>query len=534
MLNTKTVRNCLAAFLASFLAVTPGAARQAEAAEDSARTLHLLRRATFGVRPEDLSAVLSMGREAWIDRQLASAGIADPQLDVRLTSHAALLLPIHELMERFSPPMRDARADSAGLRRGRALDPSMRSGTGSPRQLLGELVTAKLLRAVHSERQLEEVMTDFWFNHFNVFFGKNLTRYMIADYEREAIRPHVFGRFEDMLLATARHPAMLYYLDNWTSVAPGSTRTARRDPARGRVRGINENYARELLELHTLGVDGGYSQEDVIAVARAFTGWTFVPPRRRGSAAGGPVTFRFNTAGHDTGTKTVLGTTLPAGRGIEDGEEVIRRLALHPTTARFLAGKLVERFVSDTPDSAFVHELARVYLDSDGDLRAVTRALFTSPRFHDAAVRGTKVKTPFELVASTLRVTAAEIGQSWQLIQTLRALGQLPYTESAPTGFPAASEHWVSSSALLARMNFALEIATGRVDGVRVEPFAQSPLHDASLDRMIAALLPGMPADDLAETIRDDLARHQTGANGDPPLARAVGLVLGSPHFQRR
>ena len=341
-------------------------------------------------------------------------------------------------------------------------------GPKRPQQLLGELVGAKLTRAAYSERQLEEVMTDFWFNHFNVFFGDGPVRYLVADYERNAIRPHVFGKFHDLLRATARHPAMLLYLDNAMSNAR---------------RGINENYARELLELHTLGVAGGYTEEDVREIARAFTGWTL--NRRSRPAA----EFQFVRALHDDDTKLVLGRQLPAGRGLEDGEDVLRMLSRHPATAHFIATKLVLRFVSDEPPADFVNELAAVFSKSDGDLRAVTRALFTSPRFYETDHYQAKVKTPFELVASALRATNAEFRMTAQLAQTLRSLGQLPYTESAPTGFPATSEEWVNSGAMLNRINFAVALANGRVNGVRT---------------------------------------HWDPAHGD------AAILLGSPDFQRR
>jgi uncharacterized protein (DUF1800 family) len=403
-----------------------------------------------------------------------------------------------------------------------------------------------------------------------------------------------------MLLATAQHPAMLFYLDQWTSFAPDSVSGARdlelrRDmverlsglaPAErdrmirsGRVareqldrleqvrdmqeqrqrreRGMNENYARELLELHTLGVDGGYTQEDVIAVARALTGWTFVPTANRQNArppnqpgmiggrgarrpgAAEPGTFQFRHELHDTEEKIVLGRKLDAGRGIEDGLDVIRMVATHPSTARHVATKLLERFVSDTPDRAFVDELAGVFLRTDGDLREVTRALFVSPRFYDASVVGAKVKTPFELVASALRVTYAEVGPSTRLVQTLRQLGQLPYDESAPTGYPASSEEWVNSGAMLNRMNFALDLSSDRFPGVRPDRQRLIPDRDADPDTavpdLIDTLVPGMRTDALVAAIRADLKEQaESGTARRSLAARAVGLTLGSPQFQRR
>jgi uncharacterized protein (DUF1800 family) len=526
-------------------------------AADTARAVHLLSRATYGVRPADVTALLATGEAAWLERQLHPERIDEAALLRRLERYTLVTRPPGELLVTFEIASRQARmaADSARMR---GETPAPLSNAGNPRQILTELVTARLTRAVHAERQLEAVMTDFWFNHFNVFFGKGIARYLVADYEANAIRPLVFGRFEDMLRATARHPAMLFYLDNWTSAAPDSQpgpdrltaqqrrrlQSGRLTPEqmqrlervqqRGRERGINENYARELLELHTLGVDGGYTQDDVVAVARAFTGWTFRRPTARVSA--GDIAFTFRPELHDRGEKRVLGRELPAGRGIEDGEDVLRLLAAHPSTARFLATRLVEHFVTDAPAPDLVDEIAAVYLRTTGDLRQVTRALFTSERFYDGAVRRAKVKTPFELVASAFRVLDVEVAPSRRTIEALRALGQLPYGEPAPTGFPAMSEDWVNSGALLARMNFALDLAAGRIDGVRpVRPAATAPTGPGgvTLDATLASLLPGVPTADLADRIRADLDAQQDLA----PRARAartLGLALGSPEFQRR
>ncbi len=398
------------------LAAAPAGAQQASVTH----VTHLLARATYGVRPADVAVVQRSGIAPWLEEQLHPERIADDVVTTRLRQFTTLDLSIPELAERF-PTGKQAR------------DTSM---AANPRRILIELVAAKLLRASQSNRQLEEVMTDFWFNHFNVFWAKGPLRYMVADYEQRAIRPYVFGSFYDMLKATAQHPAMLVYLDNATSNAR---------------RGINENYARELLELHTLGVDGGYTQKDVQEVARAFTGWTV--QRRDG------VRFVFAPRLHDDGAKVVLGHALPAGRGRADGEAVLRILARHPATAHHIARQLIERFVTDEPPADYINEIADVFLKTDGDLRAVTRALFTSPRFYNAPYINTKVKTPFELVASALRVTDSDLRAPGTLLQTLRSLGELPYTEQAPTGFPASSADWVNSGAMLARINFGIAFA---------------------------------------------------------------------------
>lgn len=509
------------------------------AGQDAARrdqVTHLLQRATWGVRPQDIEAALSAGISTWLDRQLSPATIADSITFARLQAFPSLNREMTDAVTEFQRLQRERmrRQQEDQPTRPPVRPDSMR---GQPRELnpqllLLDLTSAKVTRAAYTERQLEDVMTDFWYNHFNVFFGKGMTRFMVADYEARAIRPHVFGRFRDMLGATARHPAMLFYLDNATSIAPDTTNF--RVPAMLRTRGLNENYARELLELHTLGVDAGYTQVDVINVARAFTGWTF---RRPGPRSAGRIEFQFAPVLHDRGSKTVLGRTLAAGRGPEDGEDVLDLLARHPATARHIAGKLVERFVSDTPDSAFVEEIAAVFTRTDGDLRAVTRALFTSDRFYNEKVRRGKVKTPFEVVVSSLRATGADVGRSRAIVQTLRSLGHLPYNAEAPTGYPAAAEDWVNSGAMLGRMNFGLAFAAGRLDGVRVNPRALTGAAaghdpDALVPVLLKRLLPGADAARLQTTILTELASVES--TGSAHAVRALGLALGSPDFQRK
>ena len=559
---------------------------QSAGAADTARAVQLLNRATFGFREADLARVLAEGADQWLDAQLHPDRLDDAALGPRLARFPAASASVASLYRDF--PQARPRPDSMRAMQGNSAPPALtaaerrRRAETAPTRILGDLVGAKLARAVHSERQLEEVMTDFWFNHFNVFWAKGADRYLVGDFERRAIRPYVFGRFEDMLRATAQHPAMLFYLDNWTSAAPDpeadrlaatrqraladrlgrmtrqqKERLARQrgvtveqlerlaeaagSPTR-RMRGINENYARELMELHTLGVDGGYTQEDVVNVARSLTGWTMTPPGPNAGRAGvtGEIRFVFRPELHDRGDKTVLGHTLPAGRGIEDGEDVIRMLAHSPATARHIATELVERFVSDAPDLDLVDELASVFERTDGDLREVTRALFSSERFYAEANRGAKVKSPFRLVASALRATGAEVGPSRRLVETLRGLGEVPYLESAPTGYPSSSEDWVNSGSMLGRMNFAIALAGGRLDGIRFDGarFADGATAgltgEAWLDAMLAPLLPGVSHEALAAGIRADLEEQaQAGAARRALAARATGLALGSPEFQR-
>jgi uncharacterized protein (DUF1800 family) len=501
------------------------------------RAIHLLSRATYGVRQQDVEEVLRIGLDDWIDRQLDPARIADNALEERLARIAQQPQGGERavVIRRQSPPGQPQPQDSAMMARLR-IRALAEAQVLLRANALPALVTAKLQRAVHSERQLEEVMTDFWFNHFNVFFNKGQVRLALEDYEQNAIRRHVFGRFEDMLIATAQHPAMLVYLDNFMSTAPNQQQSGQR-AQRG---GLNENYARELLELHTLGVDGGYSQQDVIEVARAFTGWTILTSTTRPNASqgGGPaprpmqsVTFRFDPVRHDAGQKVVLGRTLPAGRGMEDGLEILHMLAAHPSTAQFISRKLVRHFVSDDPPERLVADLAKVFRSTNGDLRAVTRALFTSKEFYRAAHYRAKARRPFEFVASALRVTGAEVQQSQQLIAQLRTFGHLPYSEPAPTGYPTEAEEWLSAGAMLARINFALELAAGRVGGVPFEPPVLGG-DERSAQEVLNRYLYGVPAEQLSAAITEDLAL-QTSANPRALRARAIGLVLGSPDFQR-
>jgi uncharacterized protein (DUF1800 family) len=328
------------------------------------------------------------------------------------------------------------------------------------RQVLSDLEQAKLLRAVYSERQLEEVLVDFWFNHFNVFAGKGATRNYITEYEREAIRPSVLGRFRDMLGATAKSPAMLFYLDNWLSSGEAAQGARGAKAAPRRSNGLNENYARELLELHTLGVDGGYTQQDIVNVARAFTGWTMRP--RQGSG------FIFAAARHDRGEKIVLGHTIKAGGGQDDGERVLDIVAAHPSTARHIATELAIRFVSDTPPPALVDRLATTFSSSSGNLREVMRALVQSPEFLAPAAHRVKVKTPFEFVASALRATGADVRVALPLAKTLKDMGMPLYFCQPPTGYDDTAAAWVNAGALVARMNFAVDLSKNAIRGVRV------------------------------------------------------------------
>jgi len=328
----------------------------------------------------------------------------------------------------------------------------------SPQQVVAyDLLEAKLLRAIESNRQLAEELDDFWFNHFNVYYDKGSDRFLIPDYEREAIRPHVLGKFRDLLEATAKSPAMLFYLDNFQSVRPDIDANSKNRKVK---RGLNENYGRELMELHTLGVNGGYTQHDVTEVARCFTGWTIQDPRRGGA-------FFYDDKLHDKGEKVALGHVIPAGGGIEDGEKVLDILAAHPSTAKFISTELAQRFVADNPPPALVDKMSKTFLDSGGDIRQVMKTMLDSKEFWSQGAYRAKVKTPFEMVASSVRALDANVTDAWALANQVGNLGEPLYRKQEPTGYSNLNSDWVNSAALLGRMNFAVQVTKNQLPGVK-------------------------------------------------------------------
>jgi uncharacterized protein (DUF1800 family) len=505
---------------------------------DDATILHVLQRVTYGPRPGDVARVKAMGLEAWLERQLDPGRLDDAAVEASLRGLPTLAMTIADLQREYPRPDAETRrklADGAmSPREMREQYPEERR----PARIVGELQAARMLRAVASERQLQEVMVDFWFNHFNVFAGKGEVRWYLTAYEREVIRPHALGRFPDLLRATARHPAMLFYLDNWLSTRPGYM--VRGGPNQGRRAGLNENYARELMELHTLGVDGGYTQADVTEVARAFTGWTIDRPRQ-------DARYVYRPAMHDLGDKRVLGRAIRAG-GERDGEQVLELLATQPATARFIAGKLVRRFVTDEPPPALVERVAGTYRATGGDVRAMLRVIFASPEFRSADVAGAKIKKPSEFVASAARAVGAtaEARGALALARAAAEIGEGFYEASPPTGYPDRAEAWVNPGALLARMNFALALADGRVTGVRADLTAVVSDADRRrpeivLERLLAGLLHGRAGDETRAVLTEQLALPEITrlsaddrgpANTD--VAKLAALVLGSPEFQRR
>jgi uncharacterized protein (DUF1800 family) len=528
------------AFLSLIVAILAVSGPTATSKDDE--IVHVLDRVGFGPRAGDVEHIRSLGLHRYLEEQLHPERINDPEMTARLSSLTTVGLSSREIADRYEAPLLEARqqrkagaqADDAAAESRRPADPTQQRANG----VIVELAEQKLLRAVYSRRQLQEVLTDFWFNHFNVDARKGTDRFMLTEYERETIRPHVLGKFRDLLGATAKSPAMLFYLDNWMSADPDGPHTqenparprvvrgpfggrivmrppraAPRDPgeqtpplrqAQGRrAQGLNENYGRELMELHTLGVNGGYTQKDVTEVARAFTGWTIDRPRQGGG-------FIFNPRLHDTGQKVVLGHVITAGGGESDGEQVLDILARHPSTAAFIATKLARRFVSDTPPAALVERAAARFRATDGDLREVVRTILTSPEFSSPATYRAKVKTPFEFVVSALRATAADVQDARPLVREVQQLGMPLYMCQPPTGYADTGDAWVNTGALVSRMNLALRLSSGQVKGTSV---------DATADVRLGG--------DVSETTRATIARAT-----DAP--KMVALTLGAPEFQRR
>jgi uncharacterized protein (DUF1800 family) len=460
-----------------------------------------------------------------------------PAENQRVLTSAMKGLKADALMEGMSPQQRE----------------TLMSLRNAERVVIGELMQAKLLRAIYSQRQLDEVMTDFWFNHFNVFINKGVDRILLTSYERDVIRPHALGKFEDLLVATAQSPAMMFYLDNWLSVgadsdvglgiAPrgqkkGRDRQAQNRPPKGKAKvasGLNENYGRELMELHTLSVNGGYSQKDVTEVAKVFTGWTMEKPKNGGG-------FRFEPRMHEPGDKTVLGHKIKEN-GQKEGLEVLHVLARHPKTARFISQKLAMRFVSDDPPPALVDRMTQTFLKKHGDIREVIRTMLSSSEFWAPEAYRAKVKTPLEFVVSAVRASGAQVDDARALLGTLNTMGMPPYGMQPPTGYSMKADAWVNSSALLGRMNFALGLAAGKVRGVSVDS-AQLASGAADGQQALPALENSLLAGDVSkethETISKQLddpqisQRRLDDAGRPPNVAAITGLILGSPEFQRR
>ncbi|NNL69988.1 MAG: DUF1800 domain-containing protein [Acidimicrobiia bacterium] len=487
---------------------------------------HLLNRAAYGPRPGDVDKVIRAGLSAYLDRQLDPGSIDDKETDSAVRSYSILGYSRAELAQM----MLDRRilgrvkpAPESGLK----ATPEALAARAKGRAHALEVQHVALVRAISSERQLYEVMVDFWFNHFNVYMGKGQIRVLIPGYVEQVIRPHALGRFRDLLGATARSPSMLAYLDNDQSVTPGSKppEGTFKEPGPTRIpTGLNENYARELLELHTVGVDGGYDQQDVIEVARLFTGWSYDRL--------GDLPFRFNEWGHDQGEKTIMGNRFPPGGGVKEGERLLDILASHPETMRFIGSKLCARFVNDLVPPGCVDAAMEAWAKTGGDIRAVVRAILTSPEFWDEANFDVKFKTPLEFVASAVRALGGRSDSTTLLSEYLNRLGQPLYLCEAPTGYPEEKEPWVNSGALVKRINFAMGLAAGRVQGVEL-PAPTSSESTADVGAMIRSIsdsiLHGRAAD---HTLR--VMQESTAGMSEPAAARTVivGLAIGGPEFQ--
>jgi uncharacterized protein (DUF1800 family) len=554
------------------------------------RIIHVLNRLGFGARPGDVERVKAIGVEKYIEQQLNPEKINDTVAENKVRDLAVLNMPTAELYQKYPQPGQLLRqlqargmlpADVQEARENRVkgganstsqemspdpaknnqtpppanpldnekyraviLDYYRENGLQRPQRIIDELQASRILRAVYSERQLQEVMVDFWTNHFNVFAGKGADRWLLPAYDRETIRPHALGKFSTLLQATAQSPAMLFYLDNFQSVSPNANANQRRrggllqqlrPQQQKQRRGINENYARELMELHTLGVDGGYTQKDVQEVARCFTGWTIFQPRGGAAAANAMMgeagrrnagTFFFNARVHDDGEKTVLGHKIPAGGGIKDGLMVLDILAQHPSTAKFIATKLVRHFVSDTPPPGLVDRVAATFTKSDGDIRETLKAIFFSKEFNSTDAYRVKIKRPFELVISAIRSLGADTNGGPGTHQWIARMGEPLYGFQTPNGYSDAAESWVNTGGLLERMNFGLALANNRVQGTRVS-LAKNGEQAKVMDEYLNTLLAG----DISAATREALLKQLEPTD---PVTKVVGLILGTPEFQRQ
>jgi uncharacterized protein (DUF1800 family) len=565
-----------------------------ELTEDEA-IVHALNRLAYGPRPGDVEHIRQMGLDKWVEQQLHPDSIDDSALNERLANYATLRMSSAKLLEEYPQPKQAAKKEGVAKeefkaeRREKVRDAEAQlQQTGNenidkaqeqlakvqgPGRITAELAMAKVDRAVYSQRQLEAVMEDFWFNHFNIYANKGDDRWLATAYVRDTIRPHTMGKFQDLLIATAKSPAMLFYLDNWQSVDPAAFKAHEQQvamrrggfqggfsggaapqpgtfpgpsgnpqqngakPQQKQERGLNENYGREVMELHTLGVDAGYTQQDVIAMAECLTGWTIREPRKDPE-------FVFKPEFHAAGKKIVMGRTFYDG-GMNDGEEALKMLANHPSTGLFISRKLARHFISDNPPMALVNRMADTYAATNGDIRSVLKTMIYSPEFWSKDAYRSKVKTPFELVASTARALNADVTISFPLAQWVGRMGEPLFQCQPPTGYSDKAETWVNTGALLNRLNFALAFASDRMPGAKVglaEMFGPEALSDPdmALKRALEIFLDGQVSPGTRATLEGRLKDPQIlQARLDDPVKKVNdgligGLVLGAPEFQRR
>lgn len=533
----------------------------------------LIDRFSFGAKPGQVDAVVAMGIDNWFEQQL-EGNEPNAALDKRLANFKSLQLNNDSIVNRYLNAgqvirlatrngliSRDSiQADQAAYR-AQVKQLMEQQGYLPIQELHRELVVQKVLKAAYSNNQLQEVLTDFWFNHFNVSATKNQCQQFIYTYERDAIRPNVLGSFKDLLLATAKHPAMLEYLDNASSVsmrnAPRMNNNAQRN-----ARGLNENYAREVMELHTLGVDGGYTQADVTAVARALTGWSVLQGN-----------FIFRPRMHDNEAKIILNKNFPANGGYQEGIDVLTMLAEHPSTAQFICTKLATRFESDTPSASLIKNMVKTFQSTGGNIKEVLRTMVHDPSFWKKSAPHEKVKSPFELVISAVRATNAQIVQPFQLFNWCTKMGQRFYYYQAPTGFPDRASYWINTGSLLNRMNFGLAFASQKIPGVRMDLAALNNYHEpeSAIDALtvysnlllpqrdhsanIKRLIPLVNDNAVEEKINkaSDLSTNKQGETmkdfnktnsaeekislekgSKTLLSQVVGIIIGSPEFQRK
>jgi uncharacterized protein (DUF1800 family) len=504
-----------------YLAILTGAiwlllANIAQAAPANPKVIHLLNRLSLGIRPGEIEQVQQLGVDKYIQQQLSPDSIAESAiLTDRLSKLDTINLSPVELFQRYNPNRRvDIQSPIPG---------DKKIQQQQTRVVTNQAIESRLWRSIYSQRQLNEVMVDFWYNHFNVHADKGIDKLWVGAYEQQAIRPYAMGKFRDLLGATARHPAMLFYLDNWRNSVPNSSRSRKNE-------GINENYARELMELHTLGVDGGYQQSDVLALAKIFTGWGFKQP---GQKAPDGYSFYFNRDRHEPSNKILLKQNI-AGGGIEEGEQALDLLAKHPSTARQIGFKLAQYFVADNPPKSLVNNLAKRFTATNGDIKLVLETLFSSPEFWDVKYYGVKFKTPYQYAISSIRSTGTELSNPRVLNDFLKQQGMPLYGCPTPNGYKNTQEAWLNPDSLTRRINYATNLAKGKLPiSASATTVPNSPLPiQADLSRLIPITV--VDPVKLAATLGNNFSiqTQQSIASSNPDLRAA--LIFGSPEFMRK
>jgi uncharacterized protein (DUF1800 family) len=504
-----------------YLVVLTGAiwlllANIAQAAPANPKVIHLLNRLSLGIRPGEIDRVQQLGVDKYIQQQLSPDSIVEPAiLTDRLSRLDTINLSPAELFQRYNPNRQ------ADLESPLPIDKKIQQQ--QTRLVTNQAIEARLWRSIYSQRQLNEVMVDFWYNHFNVYADKGIDKLWVGAYEQQAIRPHALGKFRDLLGATARHPAMLFYLDNWRNSVPNISQIRKKE-------GINENYARELMELHTLGVDGGYQQSDVLALAKIFTGWGFKQP---GQKVPDGYSFYFNRNRHESSDKIFLNKTI-AGAGIEEGEQALDLLAKHPSTARQISFKLAQYFVSDNPPKSLVSKLVKRFTATNGDIKLVLGTLFQSPEFWDNKYYGTKFKTPYQYAVSSIRSTGTELSNPRVLNDFLKQQGMPLYGCPTPNGYKNTQEAWLNPDSLTRRINYATNLAKGKLPiSASATTVPNSPLPiQADLSKLMP--IPVVDPVKLAATLGNNFSvqTQQSIASSNSDIRAA--LILGSPEFMRK